>query len=164
MTKILITFSLLGAGFFLYMKNKMQISQAGIDSLKQFEGYSADKYQDVAGLWTIGYGHLIKPGENFETINEATAEKLLRQDIGIAERAVNELVTVDLTQGQYDALVSFVYNVGAGAFKKSTLLRKLNIGDYVGALNELPRWNKAGGKIQQGLANRRVHEQQLFLA
>jgi len=146
------------------MKTKMTISQAGIDNLKQFEGYREKVYLDSANLPTIGYGHLLKPGEDFKIITREFAEQLLRQDIKTAESAVNKHVTVDLTQNQYDALVSFVYNVGGGAFAKSTLLKKLNSGDYNGAQNELPRWNKAGGKVHQGLANRRQHEQQIFLA
>lgn len=145
------------------MKNKMQISQQGIEALKFFEGLRLTVYKDSAGLDTIGYGHLVKPGESFTTITEAEAEQLLKADISYAEDAVNRLVKVDLDQNQYDALVSFVYNVGAGAFADSTLLKRLNYGDYQGAANELDRWNKAGGRVIDGLVSRRYHEKRLFL-
>lgn len=145
------------------MKNKMHISQQGIEALKFFEGLRLTVYKDSAGLDTVGYGHLVKPGESFTTITEAEAEQLLKADISYAEDAVNRLVKVDLDQHQYDALVSFVYNVGAGAFADSTLLKRLNYGDYQGAANELDRWNKAGGRVIDGLVSRRYHEKQLFL-
>ena len=141
----------------------MHISKKGIEALKFFEGLRLNVYLDSAGLKTIGYGHLLKPGENYHSISEEKAEALLRLDIAEAEKAVNRLVKVDIEQNQYDALVSFVYNVGAGAFANSTLLKKLNYGDYQGAANELDRWNKAGGRFVQGLANRREHEKQLFM-
>lgn len=143
----------------------MDIDGQGIELIKQFEGYRAYPYQDAAGLWTIGYGHLIKDSESFPhdlDINEATA--LLYQDAQIAVDAVNDLVSVSLTQNQFNALVSLVYNIGRGAFASSTLLRKLNAGDYQGAFNEFPRWNKAGGQVIAGLTNRRAAEARIFIA
>lgn len=155
---------LLAIGAIIMSNRKRAISKNGLELIKQYEGWSATIYKDVAGYPTIGYGHLIKAGESFTTITRAEGELLLRKDVKIAERGVNELVNVPLSQNMFDALVSFVYNVGAGAFKNSTLLKVLNAGDYQQAQKELARWNKAGGKINQGLINRREHEQQLFFA
>lgn len=140
-----------------------QISQSGINKIKKHEALSLTPYKDSAGLWTIGYGHLLKNGEWWDNITEAFAEELLKKDLAIAERAVNDYVLVPISQNQYDALVSFVYNVGAGAFKKSTLLKKLNNGDGSVA-SEFLRWNKAGGRVVNGLIARREREQALFLA
>lgn len=141
---------------------RMEISLAGLAHLKQFEGLRLQPYKDVAGLWTIGYGHLLKAGEWWDSITEEFATRLLAQDVGTAEDAVNALVKVPLSQPQFDALVSFVYNVGVGAFRRSTLLRLLNAGDYAGAAAQLPLWRKAGGKIVQGLVNRRAQEVAMF--
>jgi len=141
---------------------RMVLSLAGLAHLKQWEGLKLNPYKDSAGLWTIGYGHLLKPGEWWDSITEAQASSLLAQDVGIAEDAVNSLVKVPLTQPQFDALVSFVYNVGVGAFRRSTLLRLLNAGDYAGAAAQLPLWRRAGGQVVQGLVNRRASEVALF--
>lgn len=144
----------------------MYISFAGLAAIKQREGYSATAYKDQAGYWTIGYGHKMKAGETYTTIDEATASKLLASDVTDAELAVNGAVTVPLEQTQYDALVSFAYNVGAGAFRSSTLVRLLNAGDYAGAAAQFPRWSyvtQGGQKVQaQGLLNRRYAEAQQF--
>ncbi|MFC4728142.1 glycoside hydrolase family protein [Coralloluteibacterium thermophilus] len=140
----------------------MSISDAGIDLIKGFEGLRLTSYQDSAGVWTIGYGHTgpeVGPGQ---TITQAQAEALLRQDVGWAENAVRNNVQVPLGQGQFDALVSFTFNVGAGAFGGSTLLQKLNAGDYAGAQNEFGRWIHAGGQVLPGLVNRRAAEAELF--
>lgn len=141
---------------------RMDLSLAGLAHLKTFEGLRLQPYQDVAGKWTIGYGHLIKAGEYFDTITEAQAAQLLNDDANTAEDAVNSLVKVPLTQSQFDALVSFVYNVGVGAFRRSTLLRLLNAGDYAGAAAQLPLWRNAGGRVVQGLVNRRAAEVAMF--
>lgn len=151
---------LLTAGVYLFMK----ISQTGLDKIKRHEGLRLYPYKDEAGHWTIGYGHKLLPGEWYDKINEQQAEDLLRQDLAIAESAVNDLVKVPLSQNQYDALVSFVYNVGVNAFRESTLLRKLNAGDYTGAAAEFPRWKYAGGKVSSILVRRRAREQDLFVA
>jgi len=134
-----------------------------LEMLKQFEGLRLKAYQDSAGVWTIGYGHTKKayPGM---VITRAEAERLLRQDLVRFERAVRDRATVPLTQNQFDALVSFSFNVGVGAFSKSTLLKRLNQKDYAGAKQEFKRWVYAGGRRLQGLVNRREREAQLFLS
>ncbi len=139
-----------------------KISQSGVELIKKFEGYSAKRYADVAGKSTIGYGHLIREGENYTEITKDDAEALLRMDINYAERAVQRNVSVPLTQGQYDALVSFTYNLGEGNLRSSTLLKKLNAGDYDSAASEFLRWVYAGGKKIKGLENRRKKEAELF--
>jgi lysozyme len=96
------------------------------------------------------------------TITEDEAGDLLREDIQSSEDAVNRLVTVPITQGQYDALVSFVFNLGRGNLASSTLLRLLNSGDYTGAAEQFPRWNQAAGKVLQGLVTRRAAEARMF--
>lgn len=130
--------------------------------VKEFEGLRLEAYKCPADVWTIGYGHTrgVIPGD---VITEKEAEIFLAEDLEDAESAVNEYVEVKLNQNQFDALVSFVYNLGAGNFKSSTLLRKLNAGDYLGAANEFKRWNKAGGKVLNGLVRRRAAECNLFI-
>lgn len=130
--------------------------------IKLSEGLRLEAYLCPAGVWTIGYGHTkgVKKGD-FITLEEA--EMLLREDVKDAENAVNKYVKVGINQNQFDALVSFVFNLGSGNFKTSTLLRKLNTGDYLGAANEFKRWNKAGGKVLNGLVKRREDEANLFI-
>lgn len=142
----------------------MRTSEAGIEAIAKHEGFRAEVYRDAAGHPTIGYGHLIKPGETFTRITESQARDLLRDDVRTAEAAVADAVTVPLTQGQFDALVSFTFNVGTGALRASTLLRKLNAGDYTGAGAEFEKWNKAGGRVLPGLVARRAEESRLFIA
>lgn len=138
---------------------------AGLTLIKSFEGLSLEKYRDAVGKWTIGYGHLILPNENFpQALSKIEAEDLLRADLGVTERGVHRLVTVDLNQNQFDALVAFAFNVGLGNLQNSTLLRLLNQGQYQEAADQLPRWNKAGGKILAGLTRRRDAERALFMA
>jgi len=136
-------------------------SPRGVNLIKSFEGLRLKAYLDSAGVWTIGYGHTrnVHPGQ---VINEAEALGLLRADLQRFEDCVSEMVTHELTQGQYDALVSFAFNVGCGALKKSTLLRKLNAGDTAGAAQEFGRWVHAGGKRLRGLERRREAEKSLF--
>ena len=145
-----------------------QISQSGINKIKKHEALRLEPYRDSAGLWTIGWGHLLKQGEWWDSITEEFAEDLLRKDLAAAERAVNKYVLVPISQNQYDALVSFVFNVGIGALQESTTLRKLNAGDYDGAADALLLWNKVTvngvKKISNGLIARREHERSLFLA
>ena len=123
---------------------------------------------DSVGVWTIGYGwtqpvdgKLIRSGMS---IKQETAERLLKTGLVSYESDVSRLVKVALTQGQFDALVSFTYNLGARSLSTSTLLRKLNAGDYSGAADEFLRWNKAGGKVLNGLTRRREAERALFLS
>lgn len=109
----------------------MEISQAGLDLIKRSEGFRAETYLDVAGYPTIGYGHKLKAGEQYDHgITEATATVMLEQDIQGAEAAVGRLVHVAMTQGQFDALVDFVFNLGSGALAGSTLLKDLNAKEY----------------------------------
>lgn len=138
---------------------------AGLTLIKSFEGLSLEKYRDAVGKWTIGYGHLILPNENFpQALSKVEAEDLLRADLGTTERGIHRLVTVDLNQNQFDALVAFAFNVGLGNLQNSTLLRLLNQGQYQEAADQFPRWNKAGGKILAGLTRRRDAERALFMA
>jgi len=140
----------------------MNISFAGLAHIKGWEGFKPSVYLDSAGKPTIGFGHLIKPYESFTTITEAEAARLLAKDVATAENAVNAAVKVPLTQNEFDALVSFVYNVGAGAFSRSTMLKELNKGNKLAAQQQFTRWVYAGGKVITGLANRRLAEARLF--
>ncbi len=147
----------------------IKISNSGLDKLKRSEALRLKPYLDSAGKWTIGWGHLIKlPSENYlldkDGISEAQATELLRQDLATAEDSVNRLVEVPLNGNQFDALVSFVYNVGSGAFRDSTLLKVLNAGDYSGAASQFARWRYAGGLINAGLEARRERERTEFIA
>lgn len=146
----------------------MQTSEKGIALIKQFEGCKLTAYQDSVGVWTIGYGWTQpvdgKPIRAGMTIKQETAERLLKTGLVSYESDVSRLVKVGLTQGQFDALVSFTYNLGARSLSTSTLLRKLNAGDYAGAADEFMRWNKAGGKVMNGLTRRREAERALFLS
>lgn len=146
----------------------MQTSDKGISLIKQFEGCKLTAYQDSVGVWTIGYGWTQpvdgKPIRAGMTIKQQTAERLLKTGLVSYESDVSRLVKVGLTQGQFDALVSFAYNVGARALSTSTLLKKLNAGDIKGAADEFLRWNKSGGKVMPGLTNRRKAERALFLS
>lgn len=146
----------------------MQTSDKGIALIKQFEGCKLTAYQDSVGVWTIGYGWT-QPVDGKQiragmAIKQETAERLLKTGLVSYESDVSRLVKVGLTQGQFDALVSFTYNLGARSLSTSTLLRKLNAGDYAGAADEFLRWNKAGGKVLNGLTRRREAERALFLS
>ena len=138
-----------------------RITDEALQLLKQWEGLRLEAYQDVSGVWTIGYGSTagVKEGQ---VISTAEAVRRLRLDLNRFERTVEELVKVPLTDNQFAALVSFCYNVGRAAFESSTLLRRLNRGDYASVPPELAKWNKAtvGGRLQRvaGLANRRAAE------
>lgn len=146
----------------------MQTSDKGIALIKEFEGCKLTAYQDSVGVWTIGYGWAQpvdgKPIRAGMAIKQETAERLLKTGLVSYESDVSRLVKVGLTQGQFDALVSFTYNLGARSLSTSTLLRKLNAGDYAGAADEFLRWNKAGGKVLNGLSRRREAERALFLS
>ncbi len=146
----------------------MQTSDKGIALIKQFEGCKLTAYQDSVGVWTIGYGWTQpvdgKPIRAGMTIKQETAERLLKTGLVSYEGDVSRLVKVGLTQEQFDALVSFMYNLGTRSLSTSTLLRKLNAGDYAGAADEFLRWNKAGGKVLNGLTRRREAERALFLS
>lgn len=141
----------------------MKISKHGLNLIKHLEGLRLQAYQCSAGKWTIGYGHTsgVYPGD---IIDEAQASIFLRQDVAESENTVIRFVTVALNQHQFDALVSFVFNLGSGNFAASTLLRKLNASDYAGAAEEFSRWFHADGKPRSGLVRRREAERNLFMA
>lgn len=140
---------------------KLTISQTGIDLIKHFEGLRLEAYRDPTNVITIGYGHT-KTAQMGQVITEKGAESLLRKDIAVHSEPIERLVKVQLTQGEYDALCSFIFNLGEPAFKSSTLLRKLNSGDKVGAAKEFDKWVYAGGKVLPGLKRRRAAERTLF--
>ena len=154
----------------------LKMSDHGRKLLAQWEGFETQVYRDVKGLETIGVGHLLTAGEkssrrldingeliDYSTgISEQQVYDLLGQDLQRFEAAVNDHVKVDLDQNQFDALVSFSFNVGVAAFKSSTLLQRLNDRDFDDVPNQLNRWNKAGGKVVQGLVNRRNNEIKLW--
>ena len=142
----------------------MGISQKGLNLIKQFEGLRLTAYRCSAGVLTIGYGHTGNDVTAGMTITQAQAEELLKNDVKKFEIGVSALTTnIPLTQNQYDALVSFAYNVGLGAFQNSTLLKKLRENPTDKAIAaEFAKWNKAGGAVVAGLTNRRAQESQLY--
>lgn len=148
----------------------MKINDAGVALIKKAEGLRLQAYPDPAHGWavpTIGYGHTSAAGEptvvRGMSITAKQADEILRRDLGQYEQAVEDAVTVPLNENQFSALVSFTFNLGAGNLGSSTLLKKLNAGDYAGAANEFLKWNKAGGKVLAGLNARRAAERTLFL-
>ncbi|NWD74845.1 lysozyme [Pseudomonas gingeri] len=140
----------------------MRTSQKGIKLIKSFEGLRLNAYQDSVGVWTIGYGTTRGIAAGM-TITTDQAERMLQNDIGRFEPQLDALAKVPLSQNQWDSLMSFIYNLGAGNLGSSTLLKLLNAGDYAGASAQFPRWNKAGGQILAGLTRRREAEQAMFL-
>lgn len=133
-----------------------------VELIKESEGLRLEAYLPTPNdVWTIGYGHT-KTAKKGMKITNAGAEALLLHDLAWVETAIDTHVKVPLNQNQYDALASFIYNVGATAFKKSTMLKLLNKGDYQGAADQFPRWNKQKGKVLNGLTARRKKEQTLF--
>jgi len=129
--------------------------------IQRFEGFRPTAYKDAGGTWTIGWGHThgAKVGD---TCTHDQGQTWLEDDVHAAVLAINVDVGVTLTQNQFDALVSLVFNIGAGAFRASTLLQKLNQRDFAMAAAEFTRWNKSGGRHLAGLLDRRLAEQQLF--
>jgi len=154
----------------------MRIDQVGIDFIKSVEGVKNFVYADSAGLPTIGVGHLLTQDEltsgkihidgkaykYHEGLPDDVIDRLLLRDLHIAELVVNSNVKVKLTQNQYNALVSFVFNVGVGAFRNSTLLKLLNNWDYDSVPNQMRRWVFSAGRQIQGLKNRREREVELW--
>ena len=145
----------------------MTTSQKGVDLIKRYEGLSLKPYLCPARIPTIGYGSTIYPDGTKVTMRDAPitkerAEEILKFVLTTFERAVNKLVTVPINQNQFDALVSFAYNVGGVHLADSTLLKMLNKGDYAGASEQFGRWVKAGGKTLPGLVARRESEKELF--
>lgn len=153
----------------------MQSSFRGIEQLKSLEGFRAKAYNDMEpnnpdsikpGVWTIGYGTTKvdgKPVYKGMTCSQEQATLWLQQDLAPIQTIINQNVKAKISQNMFDALVSFIYNVGQGAFLNSTLLRKLNNKQYVGAADEFKRWNKSQGVILPGLVSRREIERSLFL-
>ena len=156
----------------------MKVSQKCINQIKQDEGVRNRPYQCPALLWTVGVGHVIDPSHAKVPLADRkqlpipaswdrvlTAEEIdeiLRKDLNRFEAGVLRLIKVKLTQGQFDALVSFSFNVGLGNLQNSTLRMKLNRGDYEGAAEQFLVWTKAGGKVLKGLVIRRTHEKEMF--
>jgi lysozyme len=141
----------------------MKFSAAGMELLKKSEGFRNRVYLDVAGFPTIGYGHRLLHSDSFPNgIDEPQAANLLACDVRDAEQAVQRLVKVPLTQGQYDALVDFCFNLGAGRLAASTLLKSLNAGRYDDAAEQLLRWDHAGGQENAVLTSRREAEAELW--
>lgn len=140
----------------------MTTGPRGIALLKKWEDCKLVAYQDIRGIWTIGWGHTgqgIGPGVRWA---QWQADAQLMEDVKYAEHCIDTSVSVPLIQGEYDALVCLIHNIGTGAFLGSTLLRKLNDSDYDGAAAEFPKWDHANKKVVEGLYNRRLEEQTLF--
>jgi len=145
------------------------LSALGLALIAEFEGFVATPYNDVAGHATIGFGHLLHHGpvtaldrSRWGTLTRARALAILDADADIAETGVRRLVKVTVSQGEFDALVSFAFNVGLGALAESTLLRRLNAGKRTAAMLEFARWTRAGGRVVGGLVRRRLAEAYLF--
>ena len=139
----------------------MNTSMEGLALIKKFEGCELEAYQCSAGVWTIGYGHTkgVAPGDS---VSQEEAEQMLVDELHEYESYINEYVTVALSQNQFDALVSWVYNLGPANLKASTMLKVLNSGEYEDVPAQMKRWNKAGGKILEGLIRRREAEACLY--
>lgn len=147
--------------------SEMSVSNSGIDLICDFEGKRLVAYDDGVGVWTIAFGTTVYPNgirvKKGDTCTEAQAKAYMAHDLKKFEQAVNNSVTIPLNQNQFDVLVSLAYNIGSGAFNKSTLVKKLNTGDIRGAADQFDVWINAGGKRMQGLVNRRTKEKTLFL-
>jgi lysozyme len=141
----------------------MKTGTKGIDLIKHFEGCELEAYKCAAGVWTIGYGH-IKGVTPESVITQEQAEQMLVEELNEYEGYINNMVTTPLSQNQFDALVSWVYNLGGGNLKASTLLKVVNSGEFDGVPAQIMRWNKAGGKVLEGLTRRRQAEADLFSA
>jgi len=142
----------------------MHLSEAGLELIKTSEGFRDHVYLDVAGFPTIGYGHLLRHNESFPNgIAEPQAVSILATDVHQSEQAVSRLVKVALTQGQFDALVDFCFNLGAGRLASSTLLRELNAGRHDAAARQLLSWDHAAGAVNASLRARREAELKLWV-
>lgn len=139
----------------------MNISEKGLQLLKHYEGCELNAYRCSAGVLTIGYGHTKGVTEDM-VITQEEADQMLQDEMPEYEGYINDMVTVELNQDQFDALVCWVYNLGSGNLASSTLLKVLNEGDYEAVPEQMKRWNKAGGKVLNGLTKRRDSEAKLF--
>ena len=145
----------------------MKASKQCLDMLAHHEGVRRKPYQCPAGLWTVGVGHLIGDGKSLpdswnRTFSLEEVYDLLAKDVARFEQGVTRLITNPLTQGQFDALVSFSFNLGLGCLQRSTVRSALNRGDKIAAMESLRKYNKAGGKVLKGLDNRRKYEEAMF--
>ena len=140
-----------------------EVNEAGLALIREFEGCRLDAYLCPAGIPTIGYGATGPDIRMGMVWTQEQADARLVEDLARFADGVERLVEVDLSDNQFAAIVSFAFNVGLGALRDSTLLRKLNAGDYLGAADQLPRWARAGGRIMPGLSRRRLAERALFL-
>jgi len=140
----------------------MQYSLKGVALTESFEGCRLASYQDSVGVWTIGYGHTHGVGSG-QTCTQEQAQAWLEADMANAESAVNLYVKVVLTQGEYDSLVDFTFNLGSGNLHSSTLLKLVNENDMADAANEFAKWDRAGGMVVAGLLRRRLAEKTEFL-
>ena len=143
----------------------MILSEKGLSLIKEFEGFRSAAYLCPAGLLTVGYGHLCRREEGYrlgQAISKQTADELLRRDVCYAEDAVRRLVKVPLSQNQFDALVSFVFNLGETTFRKSSVLRNLNANNFERAMFWLSKYTFADKKKLNGLIRRRKAEIELF--
>ncbi len=139
----------------------MNISNEGISLIKKFEGCELESYQDAVGVWTIGYGHTKNIKEGM-TISKEQADNMLLNELDEYCEYVEKAVDVTLKQCEFDALVAWTYNLGPTNLNESTMLKKLNNKEYQDVPHEIKRWNKAGGKVLQGLIRRREAESLLF--
>ena len=139
----------------------MKIGNKGLEMIKHFEGLELNAYKCAAGVWTIGYGHT-KGVQEGMVISEETANEMLVEELKEYENYINTLVTVELNQNQFDAMVSWVYNLCSSNLQARTLLKVLNAGNYEGVPEQIMRWNKAGGRVLEGLTRRRQAEADLF--
>lgn len=145
------------------MPGATTLSPAGAAAIRAYESCRLTAYLDTGGVPTIGWGHIGPEVHLGLTWTQAQADAAFLRDTGWAQAAVRCDVAVPLTQGQFDALVSLVFNIGAGAFARSTLLRLLNQGNYRAAADEFPKWNRDNGQVVEGLSNRRAKERAMFL-
>lgn len=141
----------------------MKLSEYGMTFLKDREGFRATPYKDTGGQLTIGFGHAIVKGEHFGALSSVEATALLERDVKIAETCINNFVREPLTQNEFDALVSLVFNIGCEAFKGSTLLKKINSGHFDEAANEFLKWIFDNHVPVAALSKRRMLERELFL-
>lgn len=167
-TDSLIAFNSSFVSDMLGIADQQTVSDLGLNLICDFEGLRLNAYDDGVGVWTIGYGTTVYPNgvrvKRGDTCTVEQAKFYMKYSLTGFESVVNSAVKVSVNQNQFDALVSLTYNIGSGAFEKSTLVKKLNVGDYSGAANQFDVWVNAGGKRLQGLVNRRAKEKVLFLS
>ena len=143
------------------IRNKMKISEDGLELIKKFEGCETSAYQDSVGVWTIGFGHT-KGVEEGQTCSIEDAESMLADEMDEYEGYINNMVKVELQQHEFDSLVAWVYNLGPTNLSESTMLKVLNGGQFVRVRDEMNRWTRAGGEILEGLVRRRQAESLMF--